>query len=321
MSGSGALERIVLIPRNGLGNRLQAWASAAICAAQWDVPLSILWEPEAAAPAPASELFAPTALHRFVDRAMVDDLLGVPHESVPRYLTAPAGRDVIVLAGHDRGEQVFMPELTELVARTTRSTTLVVIAGGLFHQPSDEDFRRQRSLFYHSVPWREDLLSSAQSQSVQHEPYCGLHIRQTDRSREAPPASVMRHGLRDLADRVQERHLFIAADTQQARSTWADHAAKVGFRPWSVDDTDFNRTSLAGAYSTVIDWLLLSRATALVYPAASTFSAEAAVAIGSPDRSIALTASPGRQRLRTWTAHGRNAVSYPMRRVRARGSS
>ncbi len=312
-----ALERIVLVPRNGLGNRLQAWASATILAAQWDVPLKVMWEPETPAPAAPTELFSAEAISRsFVSREWLDDLLGIAHEGLPRYLQVDSSRRVVTLAGHDRGEQVFMAALPGALTNASEPHSLVIIAGGLFHIPSAEDFNRQRSLFYGALPWTKHLLERARLASSGHAPYCALHIRQTDRSLEAPPASVIRQALATMAERVAERSLFITADTAAGRSTWADEAPRLGYSPWSVADTEFDRTATSGAVSAAVDWILLAGATALAYPAASTFSAEAAVASGHGELCVPMSASRRRQQARAWGMHARHAVTYPSRHWR-----
>ena len=311
----GSLEQVVLVPRNGLGNRLQAWASAAILAAQWDVPLKVMWEPEPPAPAEADVLFTPEARHSsFVSRGWLDNLLGCAHENLPRYLTVLDSRRTVILAGHDRGEHVFMADLPSALSDASQPHSLVIIAGGLFHVPSTEDFVLQRTHFYRALPWHQALLTCAQAQIDLQAPYCALHIRQTDRSVEAPSRRTIRLGLKSLARSVPERGLFIAADTSEGREVWAQHARQLGFAPWHSGEITFDRTDAAGTVNAAMDWILLSRATALAYPAASTFSAEAAVASGSIAISISMKATQRLQQTRMWRMHGHNALTYPARR-------
>lgn len=317
MRAPDTLEQVVLVPRNGLGNRLQAWASAAILAAQLDVPLKVMWEPEAPAPARPEDLFAAEALDRsFVDRQWLDRLLGVPHETLPRYLTVDSGSRSVILAGHDRGEQVFMPAMMGTLADASEARSLVIIAGGLFCLDSSQDFLMQRSMFYRSIPWAMELHETARSQAARHSPYTALHIRQTDRSLEAPTTATIRRGLATLASRVSDRRLFIAADTPEGRELWARESKRQGFLPWMSQDTVFERTVTSGALSSAVDWMLLAGATVIAYPSASTFSAEAAVASGNADVSIPMQASPRRQRMRVWHMHARNALTYPVRHRR-----
>ena len=309
------VDQVVIVPRNGLANRLQAWASAAILAAEWDVPLKVVWETEPAMPAEAADLFAPHVVRRwFSDPGLVTSLTGSAHSTLPRYLTR-AGR-ALVLAGHDRGEQAFMPEVVDALGTVEESTALVLIAGGKFHLPGNQDFTRQRGLFYRELTWSDAVDTRFDSGVQGRGPYSGLHIRQTDRSLEAPTRRMIREGLRQLRDEVRERDLFIAADTDEALASWAERSTQLGFTPWSLSGVDRSRTQVEAVIAAAADWRVLSGATGLVHPAVSTFSGEAAVASGHPEHAIALEASSGIQRMRSLGALVRSALTFPARRLR-----
>lgn len=312
MSGLGKLERIILVPRNGLGNRLQAWSSAAILAQDWDVPLEVIWEPESSAPTPHTQLFLGEpflpARHTFRERAYLDDVLGGPHESVPRYLWRNDQRGLVTLAGHDRGEQVFIPQLLEWMFGASQPITLVIIAGGLF-TTNPSAFRGRREDFYRSLSWHPTITTAVNALDTSH-PYAALHIRQTDRSIEAPANRSIARALH-RAREAGHSSLFIAADNVKARDEWMTRARHMGFQPWTASATEFSRSASEGGISSAIDWLFLSRARDLIFPAASTFSAEAAVAAGTAG--TPLTASAARQAWRKFTMHTHNAVMFPQR--------
>lgn len=310
------VERIVVVPRNGLANRLQAWASAAILAAEWDVPLKVVWETEPAMPAAAADLFAARMVERFfTDPDIVTSLAGAPHTELPRYLST-SGR-AVVLAGHDRGEQTFMPQLVESLSRSRAPSTLVLIAGGKYHLPGALDFVRQRGIFYRNIAWSSAVDEQYDTGVGGHAPYAGLHVRQTDRSLQAPSARIIRQGLSQLASMVPERDLFIAADTDDALERWVEDSSHMGFRPWSLPDVDRSRDRVGAVVTAAADWRALSGAVGLVYSAVSTFSEEANVASGHPDHGIPLEASPRVQRRRAAVALTRSALTYPARRLRA----
>lgn len=314
MSAHPALERVIVVPRNGYANRLQAWASSEILGAQLDVPVSVLWQPEPVAPAKALDLFSPALVSRaFIDDETFTGLVGRRHEDLPRYLTIEG--DTIVLAGHDRGEQVFMTDLVPLLATSPKTRTLVVIAGGTFHLPSDEDFIRQRSVFYRNLAWSAALDDRFHAAMADHTSFVGLHIRETDRSRQAPTPRAIRAALEHVRGDSTTRDLFIAADTAHARERWGAESARLGFRPWSLADADLDRSSVVGGLDALTDWRVLASTEALVYPAASTFSREAAIASGHHDQSIALTSTPVRQRVRALRDLGRSVLTFPARRL------
>lgn len=308
------LERIIVVPRNGYVNRLQAWASAAILGAELDVPVQVLWEPEPIAPASGTDLFADYRVRApFVDSAAVTELLGHPHVETPRYLTVDADRRLVVLAGHDRGEQAFMAEVVRVLDHPCRPRALVIIAGGKFHLPEATSFERQRKIFYDGLAWHPSITERVEAELAQHQSYLGLHIRQTDRSREAPTARALRSALAELRDANEQRSLFIAADTIEAHDHWASVTRSLGFQPWRVDAVEFDRSRVGAGRDAMVDWILLGRAQAIVYSQASSFGEEAAVATGNAEACIALSANASRQRLRDGLGLARAALTYPSR--------
>ena len=230
--------------------------------------------------------------------------------------TSPSTRnvDLIALAGHDRGEQAFMGPLAAMLLGLEEPCTLLVIAGGKFQLPTDEDFIRQRSVFYRRLAWHPDLDRRVQEELRERPAYLALHVRGTDRSLEAPPARTIRAGLQQLADSTDERSLFIAADSAESRDRWTVEASVLGFTPWSVPSIDHDRSSAAAGRDAMLDWRLLGHATALVYTAASSFGEEAAVATGNFAGCIPLSATPSRQRARSAAQLGRAAATYPRRK-------
>lgn len=296
------IERVIAVPRNGYANRLQAWASSVVLANQLGASLSVCWSSEDIAHTPAQDLFAPELLReQFITPAELEEITGSPHEALPRYLSVDEGRGVIVLAGHDRGEQDFMAAVKDLSKRHTSLRTLIVIAGGKFQLPGTADFDQQRHDFYRSIRWSDHVKRGVQlalDNAVTHGEinsealvFSALHLRETDRSIDSPTSAHIRHGLHVLRERSLPRSLFVCADTSRARREWQDIAAGLGFDAWSSPDVDFDRTSVSNGVSSLIDWRLLTMARSVVFPAASTFSSEAVVAGGSASMSVALRPS------------------------------
>ena len=313
MSGH-ALHQVIVIPRNGYINRLQAWASAAILGDALQVPTRLLWEAESAAPGGVQDLFDPALLdHQSIRREEVDALLGCEHEQLPRYLHAYPDRQVLVLAGHDRGEQAFMQELLSTLQQDSSLHSLVIIAGGQFHHPREVDFDQRRRDFYRAVPWNSQLNDRVHAALDQRDPYIALHIRQTDRSTTAPTDRAIRGALGQLAEQNQSTSLFVAADTQAALDTWHATARGMHLEPWSAPDPVHDRTAAAGAVGAMLDWRILGAADGLVYSRESSFGHEAATVIGRPGMTIGLTASASRQQARQLTARAKSAVTYPRR--------
>lgn len=307
------LERVVVVPRNGYVNRLQAWASSAIFGAELDVPVAVCWEPESVAAASASELFSPHRLQTsFISPTELESITGRPRADLPRYLSIDG--DVAVLAGHDRGEQVFMDDLVALLA-TAHPHTLVIIAGGKFHLPgAASSFRLQRQVFYSTLDWSDAIRSGYEAALRDRSDFLGLHVRGTDRSQSAPTPRAIAQALSAMRERFGMSSLFVAADTDQTRQSWHGIATGLGYEPWSTAGVAFDRSQSVAGIGAMIDWVVLGHARALTYSAESSFAEEAAVASGHADDCLPLSASTTRQRLRALARVGTDIITYPARR-------
>jgi hypothetical protein len=310
-----SLTRIVVIPRNGYINRLQAWASASILARTLSVPLQVLWEPQPAAAAPADALFAgePDA-GTFISADEATTLLGQPHDELPRLLTVLPERRLVVLAGHELGEQAFMDTLPAALAHDCRPETLVVIAGGKFCLPADEaTFVGQRAAFYQGIDWAPAIAEAVDAHVREHPDYLALHLRYTDRAFQAPLKGSILRALDTMREQSDLRDLFIAADSARTSADWIASAEGRGFAPWSTSVSSFDRTAAEAGLPAMIDWLLLSHSRSLVYFSASSFAEEAAVATGTFDTCGGLPPSRIRHDVLTVREYARSALTYPAR--------
>lgn len=310
-----ALDAVIVVPRNGYINRLQAWASSAILAAELDVPLSVVWEPEPVAPAAFTDLFV---ANRPGVGLMSSDALtarvGRGHAELDRYLWVDVPRRLVILAGHDRGEQEFMPALEEALRHPCAPTTLVIIAGGRFHLPTSTGFDEQRRHFYRRLPWSAAVAHRTERAVADRRDFIGLHIRETDRAVTAPTARALRAGLGTLVDRTGITSVFVAADTSGARERWLDEVAALGLSGWTAPEPELDRSSAHAGVDAMVDWRVLGMTRGLVYSRESSFGEEAAIVAGSAGTSVPLAASAARQRSRTAAALGRAALTYPRRR-------
>ena len=312
------ISRVVVVPRNGYANRLQAWASASGLAEEIGASAQVFWEPETVAAARPEDLFESAWFkERSISTDELSDLIGGDHTSLPRYLTHDAGRAVISLAGHDHGEQTFMAELLELGRSLSTPQTLIIIAGGKFHVTEEAQARTARQIFYRSLQWNsaiDDLLRNVTPSDGR---YAALHIRTTDRSIEAPSQASIRRALEQVRHDFAQRSLFVCADSAESRRVWSEQARSLGFEPWTVDDVEYDRSLPANGVSAMVDWRLLAEAEIVIHPRESTFSSEATVAGGTWDRSIPLMAG-------TWLSAARqvqrflgNAATFPRRRLQS----
>lgn len=291
---------MIVVPRNGYVNRLQAWASAAILADSWNVPLDVLWEAEDVAPTALSDLMDVTRLESgVVTSSEVTEVLGSPHLQMPRYLSIDSHQRFAFLAGHDRGEQVFMEQLGATVTLEPSIKTVVIVAGGKFHLPEEVDFNSRRRAFYQELPWQPAIRTRVDHFVEQVPAYVGLHIRETDRSTDAPSRWTIDRSLRRISDATQIQDVFIAADTATARDRWSKRVSELGLTPWSESETVLDRKDPGAGQAAIADWLTLGNARGLVFSSASSFGQEAAVMCGAPELTYALRAGGTRRLLRS----------------------
>lgn len=273
MLPSRSLQRVIVVPRNGHANRLKAWASSAILAAEIHSSPEVCWAPEPDAAATADTLFPPHLIARpFISDQTLQAKLGILPSLLPRNLTVDAARGLTLLKGHDLGEQALMPELAHLIADNA----------------VDAELARRRQ-------------------------YSELHIRQTDRSQHTPHRNTVRRRLRALAVFGAPRPLVVAANSPEGRDTWIRESATLGLKPWIRARADLDRSDPRAGVDALVDWRLLPRAEAFVYPRESTFSEEASVAFGYHHRSLPVRASVRRQRVRAGSVLARFAAVYPQR--------
>jgi hypothetical protein len=307
--------RVVVIPVSGYINRLQAIASAALLADDIGAELAICWIPDAVAPVPAERVLAESlCAGRLVDADEVLAMTGVNPQEVPRYLHRAGA--TITLAGHDRGEQVFMTELVSMLA-AQQPEQLVIRAGGRYFLPlrgaTETSFRRRRQEFYRARILATAIEDEAARQAAQHEPFIGVHLRYTDRAHQAPTTRATTRALDQVVQRTGIRSVFIASDTSSARVSWMNRLRRQGLSPWTAAHDAWDRSVAGSEFSAMVDWRLLTRSLALIYFAESSFAVEAAVASPGYDLSVALAPSPWRSAAVRGSTLLRAAVTYPHR--------
>ena len=319
MPSGTSIKDVIVVPRNGYANRLQAWASASILAAQFDVPVKVLWESEQIASTHAERMFQAHGVgSTFISADDLTRTLQIPHQELPRYLTIDSTRGFIGIAGHDLGEQVFVDRLPEILITLTDPMTLVIIAGGQFHLPATHDFATQRHIFYRHLAWSDELDIAYAHQLEGRGEFVALHVRETDRSLDAPTSRQVQAALTELRRTAATNAILICADTSEARDHWSMQARSLGFDPWSVGGVEFDRESSANGVSALLDWRLLAHAKAVIYPGASTFSSEAVVAGASRTNSQALYATTATRVRRKVGASVQSMAMYPSRRIATR---
>lgn len=292
------MKRVIVVPRNGYLNRLQAMASASILAEQLGAEFSVCWLPQPAAPAPGVVVFGETSGLAFISESELQMILGSSLESFPLYVNSQdvsgVGK-VVTFAGHDLGEQPLMSELSQEL-RVSEFDYLVLVAGGRFSESvgsqsidwDSEDFRELRRGWYQALEFSPDI-DSVWPEFVR-EPFLGLHLRYSDRSHQTPSRAEIERAVVELCGSSGIERVFIASDSRKERDHWSQLLWKLGLSPW------FFESNLVGEFSgdtaALVDWRILTHAQAIVYFGESSFGYEAAVASGNFNASVALAPNP-----------------------------
>ena len=280
------MQRVIVVPRNGYINRLQATASASIIADQLGAEMAVCWLPQKAAPAARETVFGLDSSLKFVTEPELTGILGFDLGSFPHYVNAhvvsEVGR-VVTLAGHERGEQPLMTQLAQEL-QSSDWEVLVILAGGRFffeagsqsNEWDSEMFRTARESWYQPLELAPEIENSVNS--IPSEPFIGMHLRYSDRSHQAPSRSEIQRAVVSKCQQLGLNRVFLASDSLKERVYWQKLLPTLGIFPWVLETE--NCSEHAGAQLALADWRVLGRSQALVYFAKSSFGYEAAVASG-----------------------------------------
>jgi hypothetical protein len=313
---AGAVESVVLFPRNGLINRIQAMASTQLLGDALSAPMRTCWTDCGYLTTPADEVFDSSFVNKHFTSVEAASEQGIRVKDIPLYLSQQG--KLIGLRGHDRGEQALLDSCLDLIGRALTPTTLVIVAGGSFHvvregrgEPDEYRlFLEAKRDYYRGLPLHPAIEHRVQTTLTGNPaPFVGLHLRYSDLAHQAPFTTTIVRALRNLTKQQGVRRVFIASDSRPALRNWMQRVARMGLEPWALD-----ASGLTGSQAALADWRLLGASQALVHFAGSSFSTEAAVAAGAWDSSIALPAHP----LRKVAVRGRQHAQNGWRRLASR---
>lgn len=312
---------VVVFPRSGYANRLQAIASAAILAESIHATWHVCWEPQVVAPVPAGQIFDPRLLaEHFISADEARERWGLVRSELPLYLTSGDDGRRVVVAGHDRGEQCLMPDLRDLLV-AQMPDVIAIVAGGKFDLQGDSTlgsdqaraFRSKRYELYQRLRFSAPIEDVAEESVAHRIPFGGLHLRYSDRSAEAPWRHRIWPALRSVLAEIGMDRVFVASDRARERERWLSYLTKQGLQPWTVPPESVDRSNPMSAVGALIDWRILTRSSGMVFFAASSFAEEAAVASRAFDRSVGLGASSTRAAWVRARTYATAAVTYPAR--------
>lgn len=275
---------LTVIPKNGLGNRFRGMASGWSLAQGLGRDLEVLWEPFDGSATRPNDLFETPEQFRFITSEEAA-ARGIRSKNIPIYLSELP--ELISLRGYDKGEQPFIREFVGLV-KAHPSRPAVIAAGNFFHPNAGNQggnsgvletlTRPDRAALLNNLRFKQSILErAAKVRPVGN--YLGLHLRWTDRRKEAASPKRLLRTAMAISRRNKIKNIFICSDDAAIRSQAVEELEKAGFHVF------FNpfppaRRDVEGEKQAVVDFINLMHAGILVGSHASTFSTEAA--LGGP---------------------------------------
>jgi len=312
---------IVVFPRSGYANRLQTIVSASLLAEELGMDWKVCWLPQDVCPVQAEQVFSAEFVRtRLISPVVAEQGYRLVMEEVPRYLHASARGSRVYLAGHDRGEQFYMPELRGML-ETHSPELIAIVAGGKFTlngdrqltRQQDRQFRRHRFEAYQALELHPMVEDEVARYREVHGRYLSLHLRYSDRNTQAPWFWRIGPEVQRLSADTGISEVFVASDSMTARDGWVRRLTRAGFDTWVTQPESMNRHEAASALGALVDWRILAQSTAMTYFRESSFAEEACVASGAFETSAALSSSATRGRLVVLREYSRAAITYPLR--------
>ena len=151
------------------------------------------------------------------------------------------------------------------------------------------EFRALRREFYSKIKFSSSVKDLLEKIEKKFEPdYWAIHLRETDRKKDSLSIKRIIDEILKLNNigAMRKTQVYIASDEQKRGLELRDKLVELGFRPLYLSELNRNRLSESEGLFSVLDWILLSRATRIVSYGSTTFSYEAAVAGGSFENRI-----------------------------------
>lgn len=293
--------KIVAIPRNGIGNRLQMLASAYILARNLNADLEVHWTKQAVFRSSFNDIFEE------IPCASVFEDSGNEEKSkfdLPQFTNYEKAANRVTMKNLRLGDQFFMPELKQILSQSSKETDVWVESGEKFSINEGRsffdslEFRAARLEFYNQIKFNPQIIEKFNLISKETGPkYWAVHIRGNDRNSESisNPKILNQLAKKQKYLRSVSATVFIASDDVGRGQDLAASLTQEGYKVIFDPNKNRNRLSSEEAQESVVDWLGLKNASSVVSYGGTTYSYEAVVAGNSYDSRIYLSQSVNRR--------------------------
>lgn len=274
---------LVIVPRNGLANRLRALASARFLAERLGVPLKMAWTPCSAIREGSSVVFEKGLPWETMEVA--HSVLGVATREfssapVPKALRQTylrSGRDVIIV-GNRWGEQWAVNKfLGELENGLSPNRVTIISGGNFFPRGAEAIWLTHKSDAYREIEWNADVLGCARDVTSRRS---AIHLRFGDLAGLAPPPRALSAAIRSAEEHVPREVVVFSDDYDRAQ----EYVREIGEWVTAVRAIDLDTREQCSPPSTLVaasaDWVSMTEARAVFHFAHSSFGEEAGIAAG-----------------------------------------
>ena len=276
--------KIIAIPRNGFGNRMQMLASSQLMATQLNAELFVHWTEQSVFRAPHQEIFEEIPGVSFLDHSTSDSPISL---ELPTFTNFDRDKNRITLKNLRVGDQAFMPTLRRMLRRYPEASEIWIESGEKFllgQKRSFKDsteFRKSRMDFYKEIKFNKRIIENSNSLLRQlGSEYYAIHIRDTDRKSETVNnESLINEILGNRSNiKLPKKKFFIASDNSIRGAELKDLLSQKGFEAFFDANKNRDRLNPDEVQGSVVDWLALKGARTVVSFGGTTFSYEAVVA-------------------------------------------
>lgn len=278
------IERMIVVPVNGFGNRLRGLAAMVDLSTRLERPLLVHWPSGLGMPSDHRGVFDPSTPLEFIGADEFRVLTGRTLSQIHPYVSSEPSTRTTFLRADILGEQRFIADIIERESEATESRQLVVIAGNHFspavrHQDDAQiALAPSKQHLYRSLRFVPDVQAVLDA-AVLPTSFNALHLRFGDRSRGAPSDSDIWAAVAWVANSSTSSGLpwFVASDSREHLDRWVTRLQAHDLETVVLSDGERGRDRDSGIHLALAEWTMLSRADSLVYFRHSTFATEAAV--------------------------------------------
>jgi len=264
MSNNNCNNWLIIIPRNGLCNRLRAIASASLLARETNRNFGMVWyETKEIGFAKWNDLFETKFRRMFNINFKTKIISDFKKESQ------------VYMRGGQGGEQRILKDI-----QNESSLVVVLEAGGNFipSNISIQKYNQYKSEFYsklipiQSIQENINIFWNNNFESSDH--VIGVHIRRKDRSRVTPSNMTFATKMKSFLNDNSDVKFLLCTDDKKEE----DYFKKV-FKDIIIyrKKNNYNRNSAQSTQEALIDWYLLGKCERLFYSFGSSFGYEACI--------------------------------------------